>query len=162
MDRFSHAIAIFFQKPSATPSDFHILMFPPKRLPTCVCCLIFQRMGIFTWSPRHQRLTTPTLCTIYLFMAAIPSVSFNSLQAGYFSYFCPLLIVFPNQLFRKKNLSEIPPECQIVWICIRPEVLSALIWTRTVSNGYQQTTGKELCIDMTVHEILVQIAKASN
>ena len=43
-----------------------------------------------------------------------------------------------------------------------PEVLSALIWVRTVSNGYQQTIGKELCKGMTEHEILVLIAKASN
>ena len=39
--------------------------------------------------------------------------------------------------------SEIPSECQIVWIQIRPNVLSGLIWVQTVCKGYQQTT-KEL------------------
>ena len=45
---------------------------------------------------------------------------------------------FQNQLFQKILLG-IASECQTVWILIRPEILSGLIWVRTVSKGYQQT-----------------------
>ena len=33
-----------------------------------------------------------------------------------------------------------PPECQAVWIQIRSELLSGLIWVQAVSNSYQRTT----------------------
>ena len=46
---------------------------------------------------------------------------------------------FQNQLFWK-NLSEISSECQTVWIQIRPDILSGLIWVQTVCKSYQQTT----------------------
>ena len=39
-----------------------------------------------------------------------------------------------------KILSRIPSECQTVWIQIRPNFLSGLIWAQTVCKGYQQTT----------------------
>ena len=45
---------------------------------------------------------------------------------------------FQNQLFRK-ILSGIPSECQTVWIQIRPDILSDLIWVQTVCKVYQQT-----------------------
>ena len=45
-----------------------------------------------------------------------------------------------NQLFRKNKQSVMPSECQIVWVQIRPDVLSGLIWVQTVCKGYQQTT----------------------
>ena len=58
---------------------------------------------------------------------------------GYFSFFfCSLLIFFRNQLFCK-ILSGIPSECPTVWILIRHDILSGLIWTQTVCKGYQQT-----------------------
>ena len=52
---------------------------------------------------------------------------------------------FQNQLFQK-TLSGIPSECQAVWIQIRPDILSGLIWIQTVCKGEQQTepVGKEL------------------
>ena len=45
-----------------------------------------------------------------------------------------------------KILSGIPSECQTVWIQIRPDILSGLIWVQTVCKGYQQMTlvGNEL------------------
>ena len=46
---------------------------------------------------------------------------------------------FENQLFRN-ILSGIPSECQTVWIQIRPDILSGLIWVQTVCKGYQQMT----------------------
>ena len=46
---------------------------------------------------------------------------------------------FQNQLFQK-ILSGIPSECQMVWILIRPDVLSGLIWVKTVCKDHQQTT----------------------
>ena len=30
--------------------------------------------------------------------------------------------------------------CQKVWVQIRPDILSGLIWVQTISNGYEQTT----------------------
>ena len=42
--------------------------------------------------------------------------------------------------FFKRNLSGIPAECQRVWIKIRPDMLSGLIWVQTVCNGYKQMT----------------------
>ena len=41
--------------------------------------------------------------------------------------------------FFQKNLSEALSECQMVWIKIRTDIHSILIWTQTVCNGYQQT-----------------------
>ena len=44
---------------------------------------------------------------------------------------------FQNQLFGK-ILSGIPLECQTVWIQIRPDKMSGLIWVQTVCKDYQQ------------------------
>ena len=33
-----------------------------------------------------------------------------------------------------------PSGCQTVWIQIRPDILSGLIWVQTVCKGYQQIT----------------------
>ena len=46
---------------------------------------------------------------------------------------------FQNYFFQK-ILSGILSECQTVWIQIRADILSALIWVQTVCKGYQQTT----------------------
>ena len=50
-----------------------------------------------------------------------------------------------NQHFRKILLG-IRSECQTIWIHIRPDILSGLIWFQTVCKVYRQTTlvGKEL------------------
>ena len=55
-----------------------------------------------------------------------------------FPTFLSSAIFFQNRLFRK-ILSEIPSECQKVWIRIRPDFLSGLIWVQTVCKSYQQT-----------------------
>ena len=67
-------------------------------------------------------------------------MEFNSLLSGTFS---PTLLSSAD--FFKINLSEkilsgIPSECQTVWIQIRPDILSGLIWVQSVCKGYQQTT----------------------
>ena len=46
---------------------------------------------------------------------------------------------FQNQLFQK-ILSGALIECQTVWIQIRTDILSVLIWVQTVCKGYQQMT----------------------
>ena len=51
-----------------------------------------------------------------------------------------LLWIFFRLTFFTKNLSGIPSECQTVWIQIRPNVLSGLIWVQTVCRCYQQMT----------------------
>ena len=62
-------------------------------------------------------------------------LSFCMLFSSYFSS----ADFFQNQNFRK-TLPGIPPECQTVWIQIRPNILSGLIWVQTVCKCYQQTT----------------------
>ena len=53
--------------------------------------------------------------------------------------------LFQND-FLKKILSGTLPECQTVWIQIRTDRMSILIWVQTVGKVYLQTTlvGKEL------------------
>ena len=63
----------------------------------------------------HQLLEYCFYYSFILYYCAI----FYSLDAGFFS---------------------IPSGCQTVWIQIRPNILSGLIWVQTVCNGYQQTT----------------------
>ena len=57
---------------------------------------------------------------------------------GTFSEFFVLCCFFSKSTFSSM--------CQTVWIQIRPDILSGLIWVQTVCKGYQQTTlvGKEL------------------
>ena len=52
---------------------------------------------------------------------------------------------FFKSTFSKISL-RIPSECQTVWVQIRPDKTSGLIWVQTVCKGYQHTTkvGKEL------------------
>ena len=63
---------------------------------------------------------------------------FNSLHAGYFSCFLSSADFFQNLFLN--FFSGIPPECQMVWIKIRPDILLGLIWVQTLCKGYQQTT----------------------
>ena len=60
-------------------------------------------------------------------------------------FFCHLQIFVHNKVFRK-ILSGMPSQCQTVWIQIRPDKLSGLIWVQTVCKSYLQTrqVGKEL------------------
>ena len=53
---------------------------------------------------------------------------------GNFACFFVVCSFFQSQLFGK-ILSGIPLECQTVWIQIRPDILSGLIWVQTVCKG---------------------------
>ena len=46
---------------------------------------------------------------------------------------------FQNQFFRK-ILSGMPSVCQTVWIQVKPDSLSGLIWVQFVCKSYQLTT----------------------
>ena len=61
---------------------------------------------------------------------------------GNFSCFLSsdLLIFFFKINFFEKFFQELPLECQTVWILIRPDILSGLIWVQSVSKSYQQMT----------------------
>ena len=52
---------------------------------------------------------------------------------------CWYIFFFQIKLFHK-ILSEIPSECHTVWIQIRPNILSGLIWVHPVWKDYQQIT----------------------
>ena len=68
---------------------------------------------------------------------------------GNFACFFIVWIFYLKTEFFKKNLLGIPSEYQTVWIQIRPDILSGLIWVQTVCKAYQQRkkstlAGKEL------------------
>ena len=53
--------------------------------------------------------------------------------------------LFPSADFFQNELSQFLlgttlSECQTVWIQIRADILSVLIWVQTVFKGYQQTS----------------------
>ena len=58
----------------------------------------------------------------------------------FFACYCCLLIFFSKFTFSKKKIPGALSECQTVWIQIRTNILSVLIWVQTVCKGYQQTT----------------------
>ena len=47
---------------------------------------------------------------------------------------------FQNQLFQKIIQEYDQSECQTVWTLIRPNILSGLVWAKTVCKSYQQAT----------------------
>ena len=57
---------------------------------------------------------------------------------GIFHAFVVVCWHFHNQLFQKESFRN-TSECQTVWIQIRTDVTSVLIWAQTVCKGYQQT-----------------------
>ena len=64
---------------------------------------------------------------------------------GMFSCFRCRLLPFFKIIFFQKTLLEPLSECQTVWIQIRTDVLSVLIWVQTVCKGYHQTTQVAAC-----------------
>ena len=52
---------------------------------------------------------------------------------------------FQNQLFIEINISGVPSECQIVWIQIRGDILTVLIWVQTVCNLRLSEDDKSHC-----------------
>ena len=83
------------------------------------------------------------LCDFFIIFTENKVLSLCLLGNFKFScFFCRLLIFFQNQLFQKILLG-IRPESQIVWIQIRPDVLSGLIWVLTICKRYQQTKLEE-------------------
>ena len=83
-----------------------------------------RRQNSILWHTSHHILTH----MVFLFFLL-----------GNFACFLSSADFFQNQLFRK-ICSGIPLECQAVWIQIRPDILSGLIWIQNICKGYQQTT----------------------
>ena len=54
-------------------------------------------------------------------------------------------------------LSRIPSGCQTVWIQIRPDILSGLIWVQTVCKIYLQTTPAGKGLSMSVFCLLLAV-----
>ena len=95
-----------------------------------------------TFSKHTPALRFPLKFTTSLI--AEPSVHnvfklFACLHTGSFCIFVAYRFFFPKST-SLKILSGKPPECQTVWIQIRSELLSGLIWVQAVSNSYQRTT----------------------
>ena len=74
----------------------------------------------------------------YIFVKKRILISFCIFQyCFYYSstlYFCAIFYSLHAGSF------SIPSECQTVWIQVRPDILSGLIWVQTVCKGYQQMT----------------------
>ena len=75
-----------------------------------------------------------------------PLKSYISAKKVYFDqhiafifYYCAIF----NSL--SAGLFPIPSGCQTVWVQIRPDILSSLIWVQTVCKGYQQMTKVLAC-----------------
>ena len=60
----------------------------------------------------------------------------NSSNLPCFPCFCVRLLTFQNYF------SGTPSRCLTVWIQIRTDVLSVLIWVQTVCKDYQQMTDR--------------------
>ena len=87
-------------------------------------------------------------CTKFIFKHALHGIMIwlsrvkciNGLHVGYFlcffvvCWFCTFIQIQPI----RQNLSEISPDCQTIFIQIRPVV--GLIRDKIVGKGYQQTT----------------------
>ena len=60
--------------------------------------------------------------------------------------FCTFVYTCYTSHYNKRLLTYLPSECQTVWIQIRPDIMSGLIWVQTICKGYQQSTlgGKDL------------------
>ena len=75
----------------------------------------------------------------------------NILSRNYYRFvaclFVSVLFFFFSKLHQStSSFWKILSECQTVWIQIRPDILSGLIWVQTVCKGYHQLTtlvGKE-------------------
>ena len=68
------------------------------------------------------------------------SLSLNLCMLGNCSCFCCLLLTFFKVNFFKEFSSGTQSKCLTVWIQIRTDDLSGLIWVQTVCKGYQQKT----------------------
>ena len=79
----------------------------------------------------------------------------NPLPTGKFCvFFCCLLRFFSKSTFLK-NSCKIPSECQTVWVQIRPDVLSGLIWVQIVFKWYQQMALVDKKLISTHHSVSV-------
>ena len=63
---------------------------------------------------------------------------------GNFSCFCCRILIFFQKLCFPKIISGKLSECQRVWIQIRTDILSVLIWVKTACKGYQSTKKLQL------------------
>ena len=80
------------------------------------------KTGFMGTHPKHLSKALLTLCMLDNFAC------FFFLSSVDFFFF---------KLIFQKNPTEIASECQTVWIQIRPEVLSGLIWVQTICKGYK-------------------------
>ena len=121
------AIAICFQNFSKFP-DFYQFFFPNFPWPGNIT---FSDLFPWPWQP---------WAILLLFHLIWRLVYLTPCMLGNFACFFVVCGFFFKINFFKINLAGIPSECQTVWIKIRPDILSRLIWIQTVCKGYQQMT----------------------
>ena len=113
MQRFATEIHKYYGKSNLCPLDIY-------NEPSQVYCI----------TPEGEMFSKKIVNILY--------ITVNSLNGGQFS------INLSTPDFSKINFSKpsskMPLECQTVWIQIRPDNLSGLIWVQSVCKGYQQTT----------------------
>ena len=79
-------------------------------------------------------------------------VELNSLHAGKFVCFFLSSAFFPQNQLLWKILSGIPSECQTVWIQIRLDVLSGLIWCPNCLQGLSADDSSRQIVCLTIIE----------
>ena len=114
---------------------------PPLCIPECNCHKTMLHLLCGIINEHGQQTHQQQMNSIDEFVYGIALCMLGNF-AGFFVVcrFCS------KSFFFRKTLSGIPSECQTVWIQIRPDILSGLIWVQTVCKSYQQTilVGKEI------------------
>ena len=123
------------------PPKTGFLVSGPKWASTCFRYLPAQKAAVSVSLRAIPACKLKRVGVKKLVLASLDSCTsmLNTLHAGYF--FMLLLSsadFFQNKLFQN-ILSGTLSECQIVWIQIRTDRMSVLIWVQTVCKGYQQT-----------------------
>ena len=122
-------------------------------------CLTFDQ---FPLTHLINSIIHETSCKILYIMLAILHQDINPFYIGSYTgilsndinllppgTFCMFFLSSADFFFKStflRNTFRNKSECQTVWIQIRPDIKSGLIWVQTVWKGYQQRTpvGKEL------------------
>ena len=95
---------------------------------------------MFLW--RNEKKYIPELSSILLLNKSSGLVVCVTLcmLGNFVCFFVVCGFFFLINFFKIINLSGIPSECQTVWILIRHDVSSGLIWVQIVCKGYQKMT----------------------
>ena len=91
--------------------------------------------------PSYQTVSMSRLLWVsQILLTVLSSILLTLCPREIFIRFSVVCWFFFKINFFRKIISRIRPECQTVWIQIRPDVLSGLICVQTLCKSYRQTT----------------------